>query len=273
MGIIQDRLLSLSLVFGVCFLLLVSLVISAAITAVSHYMSRHIGGAPILWDIVNFILSLVVITLLFAMLFRELPDARMSWSDVWIGAGVTAILFEIGKVLLAVYLGRQSVASAYGAAGSFVILLLWIYYSSLIFLLGAQFTHVFTMEVGSKAVPTPNAIPLTEEARNQQGIPRTSALKAAARGELSVPEATGVAPITSSTVTQCSPRARTKRFQRHEPQKAGGGKLLALGAFIVGWILAKARSRKHSPRNTRRQRAVSRMQRHLMDQVVRASRG
>jgi membrane protein len=179
-GIIQDRFLSFTMVLGVCFLLLVSLIISAILAALATYTASLPGGA-ILWEIVNDVVSLVVITLLFAMMYKFLPDAKIAWGDVWIGAAVTAVLFTLGKFLIGLYLGTSSVASAYGAVGSLVVLLLWVYYSSLIFLFGAEFTRVYADRYGSHVVPAENAVAVSEEERARQGMVSTERLQQAAR--------------------------------------------------------------------------------------------
>jgi membrane protein len=132
-------------------------------------------------QIVNQVVSLVVITLLFAMIYRSLPDAKVAWKDVWLGAFITTVLFIVGKYLIGLYLGHTSTASAYGAAGSLAVLLIWLYYSAQIFLFGAEFTKAYANQYGSRIVPAENAVPVTEEARAEQGIPRTAGQKVPAR--------------------------------------------------------------------------------------------
>ncbi len=141
-SLVRTRLLALALIFVVGFLLLVSLVVSAGLAALHGYLARALPGGALVWEAVNFLVSLAVISFLIAMVYRVLPDVRLGWGDVWGGAVVTAILFGIGKLLIGLYLGQTSVASAYGAAGSLVVLLLWVYYSSLIMFLGAEITAV-----------------------------------------------------------------------------------------------------------------------------------
>jgi membrane protein len=121
---------------------MVSLIVSAALSALSGWLSSYTGTVPEVWQVMNLAVSLGVITLLFALVYRFLPDVKLRWPDVWAGALVTALLFTLGKYLIGLYLGRSSVASAYGAAGSIVVLLLWVYYSSQIVLLGAELTRV-----------------------------------------------------------------------------------------------------------------------------------
>jgi membrane protein len=167
---IKDRFLSVVMVLGSAFLLLVSLILSAAITAVLTFLG---GLVPLLAPIVHatdLLVSFVVVTLLFASIFKFLPDARVSWRDVWVGAVLTAILFLIGKTAIGVYLGRSNYASYYGTAGSLVVLLAWIYYSAQILYYGAEFTKVYSNRYGSPIRPAANAEPVTAEARAQQGI-------------------------------------------------------------------------------------------------------
>ena len=172
MGMLKDRFLSFTMLLGVSFLLLVSLVISAGLSAFNGWLSDRLGGLLIVAQILNFIVSTGVIALIFAMIFKILPDVEIAWSDVWIGAIVTALLFNIGKTLLSVYLANNSTASAYGAAGSLIILLLWVYYSAQILFLGAEFTQVYARHHGSKIQPSENARALTENERVQAGMPR-----------------------------------------------------------------------------------------------------
>lgn len=143
LGTIRSKFLSFAMVMVIGFLLLVSLVLSAALAAVGKFMEGRIPGNADVWNAVHFILALGVFTVLFAMIFRYLPARRVPWRDVWAGAAFTSVLFGIGKFGLGLYLGKSSVASSFGAAGSLVILLLWVYYSGLILLFGAEFTEVY----------------------------------------------------------------------------------------------------------------------------------
>jgi len=154
---IRNRLLSFAALLGIGFLLLVSLIISAALAAVGKWMSGELAVEEPLWQTVDVIVSLAFITLLFAMIFKALPDVKIQWRDVWVGALITALLFTFGKFLIGFYLGRSSVASVYGAAGSFVVVLLWVYYSVQILLLGAATTRIFANRYGSAIVPSKHA--------------------------------------------------------------------------------------------------------------------
>ena len=148
--LLRTHLLSFGLVLGLGFLLLVSLLVSAAIAAFGKWGSGFFQGWEALLYALNFIISFAISTFLFAMIYKFMPRAKIVWRDVWVGASVTAILFEIGKFLIGLYLGKTSVASGFGAAGSLVVLLVWVYFSAQIFLLGAEFTWVYSHEYGSK---------------------------------------------------------------------------------------------------------------------------
>ena len=143
-GFLLTRVISFGLVVAVGFLLVVSLIISAALAAAAKYFSDQVPAAPILWEAANTLVSLAVISLLFALVYKVLPDVELRWRDVWIGAVVTAALFTVGKFLIGLYLGQSTISSSYGAAGSILVLLLWVYYSAQVVLLGAEFTRVYT---------------------------------------------------------------------------------------------------------------------------------
>lgn len=144
--LLRKRALSFAVVLSLGFLLLVSLVLSAALSAFSGYLARHLAIPAAALEASNFLLSFLIVTLLFATIYRLLPDVRLEWRDVLLGSVVTALLFVVGKSLIGFYLGRTSVASAYGAAGSLVVVLLWVYYSALIFFFGAIFTRVHSRQ-------------------------------------------------------------------------------------------------------------------------------
>lgn len=151
--LVRDRILSFGMVLVIGFLLLVSLMLSAGLSAVSSFFGGGLAGWDTGWQLLNAAISFGIITLLFALIYKVLPDVKVSWSDVWVGAAITSLLFTIGKSLIGLYLGNSSVASAYGAAGSFVVLLLWIYYSAQILLFGAEFTQVYANRFGSRIRP------------------------------------------------------------------------------------------------------------------------
>jgi membrane protein len=151
--LLMQRFISFGLVLGFAFLLLTSLVVSAALAALHTYLGNAFPGGAVLWEAVNSIVSLLVITLLFAMIYKVLPDVKLTWSDVWVGALVTAGLFTIGKFLIGLYIGTSAFASAYGAAGSVIVVLLWVYYSSQVVLLGAEFTRAYVAQFGPRPPP------------------------------------------------------------------------------------------------------------------------
>jgi membrane protein len=154
-GLLKDRLRSFTLVIGTGFLLLVSLIVSAVISAFNDYISEQFFALPVFYlNLSNLFISLLVTFLLFMMIFRILPDVHIEWRHVWVGALVTAVLFVLGKYLIGLYLGTSSLSSTYGAAGSLVILLLWVYYSSQILFLGAEFTQVYLNRYSTGIHPT-----------------------------------------------------------------------------------------------------------------------
>ncbi len=156
-GLIRDRFLSFAMVLGIGFLLLLSLALTAVLAALGQWTASWSGGAD-LWRAANAAASFAIVTLLFAMIFKVLPDVHIHWRDVWIGAAVTALLFTGGKYLLGAYFAHGGVTSVYGAAGSLVAVLLWVYYSSQIVLFGAEFTRAYAHRHGSCMEPTENAV-------------------------------------------------------------------------------------------------------------------
>ena len=155
---LRNRFLSFAMVAGVCFLLLVSLTLESLLKAFSYYVQSVLPGGIAVALAVYLIFDFAVVVLLFAMIFKFLPDVQIEWRDVWIGAVITAILFGIGKWLLGFYLGSGAAGSAYGAASSLITLLLWVYYSSQILLFGAEFTQVYAARAGRAFKPTEHAV-------------------------------------------------------------------------------------------------------------------
>jgi membrane protein len=155
--LIKQRFFSIVMVLGTGFLLLVSLIISSMITIAVSYFRNLLEGLDFLWQLINFSTGLLVTTLIFAMIYRYVPDVRVSWKDVIIGSVFTALLFTIGQFLLGLYLARGTFSSTYGAAGSFLVILLWVYYSAQILLLGAEFTQVYARRYGSHIRPPEEA--------------------------------------------------------------------------------------------------------------------
>ncbi len=154
-GLLKDRIRSFTVVMGTGFILLVSLISSAVISALNNYISEQFFALPVYYlQISNLLVSLFIVFLLFMMIFKFLPDVNIEWRHVWVGALVTAALFVLGKYLIGLYLGTSSLSSTYGAAGSLVILLLWVYYSTQIFFLGAEFTQVYVEKYGEGIRPS-----------------------------------------------------------------------------------------------------------------------
>jgi membrane protein len=166
---VRNRLTTYAFVMALAFLLLVSLAVSAALSSVSKW-NDALAGPDTVWLVVDWIISGAVLTLVFAVLFKALPDAKVKWREVWIGALVTAILFSVGKVLLGLYLGRPGATSTFGAAGAMVLVVLWVYYCAQLVLLGAEFTQAYARSRGHTIEPDEDAVPMTDEARAQQGL-------------------------------------------------------------------------------------------------------
>ncbi len=155
-GLLRSRFLSFGMVLGIGFLLMVSLVFSAALAALENWWSPWFGGWAILASVVNQVISFAMTATAFALIYKIMPRVRIRWHDVWVGAAVTALLFTLGKYLIGLYIGKSGVTSMFGAAGSLVVLLVWVYYSAQIFLIGAEFTWVYSHAFGSrKGTPRP----------------------------------------------------------------------------------------------------------------------
>ncbi len=172
-GTLKDRFLSLTMVLGIGFLLLVSLVASAGLAALGAWVGGENAG--FLLKALSFVFSFAVVTTLFSMMFRFLPDARTPWKEAFVGGSITALLFTLGKFAIGAYLGHGSVSTTYGAAGAFLLVLLWVYYSSQILFLGAEFTKAFADLRGHAPPPDSDARRIREDANGQKGRPRRSA--------------------------------------------------------------------------------------------------
>jgi membrane protein len=166
----RQRFLSFAMVLGIGFLLLVSLVFSAVLATIVNYFSNALPGTDFVWPLVNFIVGFIVTTVLFGLIFKVLPDVKITWSDVLIGAALTSLLFSLGRFVLGQYLARTSFSSTYGAAGSIVAILVWVNYAAQILFFGAEFTQVYARKYGSQIIPDRNAVPMTEKARIEQGM-------------------------------------------------------------------------------------------------------
>ena len=166
--LVRDRVFSFGLILVVGFLLLVSLVLSAGLTALSGWIAAHVSEALVpIFKVLDIVVSIGIVTLLFAAMYKFLPDAKIDWSDVWIGAFVTAVLFVLAKFLLGLYFGNTDPASAYGAAGSIILIMLWVSYAGMILLFGAEFTQVYANRFGHKVVPAEG--PVSTQGENDNG--------------------------------------------------------------------------------------------------------
>lgn len=212
--LVRSRLLSLSMVLGIGFLLMVSLVLSAAMAALGRWWSPVFGGWELLAQGVNFLLSFALVTAVFAMIYKLMPRVSVKWKDVGLGACVTSLLFSIGKTAIGLYIGKSGVASGYGAAGSIIVLLVWVYYSAQIFLLGAEFTWVYANTYGSRR-PAVDAV--------------AAAPHAAAR------------PQSPSVGT---PPVRVRRARRNSSLATAGGAVLLGGALKLVSAVLHRRSRR-----------------------------
>jgi membrane protein len=200
-GLFLKRVMSFAMILVIGFLLLVSLVLTAGLASLGEFVGSILPISEFLLQIANFLVSFGVITLLFAMIFKFLPDAEISWKDVWLGAAITSLLFTIGKLLIGLYLGNSNIGTSFGAAGSLAILMIWVYYSAQIIFLGAEFTQVYANEYGSKIVPEENAVKVTEEDRAQQGIPREEQVREKAGGS-GIPAYSGVRSFRMAAASQ-----------------------------------------------------------------------
>jgi membrane protein len=209
--VIVDRFLSFTMILGIGFMLLVSLVISAGISATEEVLASVLPFHELILQIINLIISIGVITLFFALIFKLLPDADVAWRDVWVGAFFTAVLFSLGKTLIGLYLGSSAIASSYGAAGSLVLLLVWIYYSAQILFFGAEFTQVYANKFGSKILPE------GEEARA-----RTESIGVRNTGRQ-------IIPVTSAPIYEMNPK-----IERENQQTARFILGLMSASFITG---------------------------------------
>jgi membrane protein len=208
--VIMNRFLSFTMILGIGFMLLVSLVISASISALGTWIGGILPFHEVILQIINLVISIGVITVFFALIFKVLPDANIAWRDVWIGAFVTAALFSVGKTLIGLYLGSSAVASSFGAAGSLVILLLWIYYSAQILFFGAEFTQVYANNYGSKIVPEGQAARAARPPSLKRTAPETTAR--------------AIIPVTSEAIYEMNPKIERENEQT--------------GRFILGLMSA-----------------------------------
>lgn len=170
LNFVKDRLLNFGMVMVIGFLLLTSLVLSTALSSLNEHLSRYTTLPDLVWLALSSLVTFFITTSLFAFIFKVLPDAKVQWKNVWVGATVTAALFELGKLGLSFYLGRESMSSPYGAAGALVLILLWVYYSCNILLFGAEFTQVYTLSTGGTIAPGKFAELMEPRGRIREGM-------------------------------------------------------------------------------------------------------
>jgi len=171
MDILRDRFMSFTMILGIAFLLLISMILTTLVEVVGSTLASGIPGGKVIGHTLEFGASFAVVTILFALMFKVLPDVKIAWSDVWIGAAATSVLFTIGKLVIGLYLAKGGVATPFGAAGSVVVMIVWVYYSAQILFLGAEFTKVYAHQQGSRFLEvSENAEPVTEERRAHQGL-------------------------------------------------------------------------------------------------------
>jgi membrane protein len=218
--LVIQRFLSFAMILGIGFLLLVSLVISTGLSAVGTWIGGLFPFQQLILQIINLVISVAFITVLFALIFKFLPDAEIAWRDVWVGAFVTALLFSIGKTLIGLYLGSSAVATTFGAAGSLVVLLLWLYYSAQILFFGAEFTQVYANRLGSRLVTEGHKQPqpATPAARPSHPVPSGGARRPAVQRQ--------IIPVTAHTPVV---------DERIEKQNEQTGKFI-LGLMITSFI-------------------------------------
>ena len=223
----RTRLLSFGMILGIAFLLMVSLILSAALSAIGKWWGPAFAGWEIVAHLLDIVLSFGLMTVMFALIYKYIPRVHVKWRDVWIGAAVTALLFAIGKFLIGLYLGKSSIASGFGAAGSLVVLMVWVYYSAQIFLFGAEFTWVYAHEFGSRRSqprPAPELACSTETRPKTQHQPFLVPVHSANEG---------VAPVPAMAR---APLERIAMARRQHP-------FASLGiAFLVGSALGVAKA-------------------------------
>jgi membrane protein len=255
LNLVRQRFLSFAMVLGVGFMLLVSLVTSAAIAAAATFAGGWLPLPAGVLQAGSFVVFFLLTAATFAAIYKILPDAQVQWRDVWVGAFLTAFLFSVGRLLLGLYLGRPSVTSAYGAAGSLVVILLWVYYASQILFFGAEFTKTYANRFGSKVRPSPNAVPVTDEARAREGLPRLGDVQATEAAQ-KIREETGRA-IPRSEIWQPGLDARQAQAKANAPatgpSKEPGKRPLPPSKYLPRpWDALKHRLKKAPRRTSRR---------------------
>lgn len=233
-NIVRDRVLSFAMVLAIGFLLLVSLVLSAGLSAFSNWLQGYLEGWVIVAQVLSTLIALVVITVLFAILFKFLPDIKVAWRDVWGGALATALLFTLGKFLIGFYIGNSSIASPYGAAGSVIVLLIWVFYSAQILFLGAEITQVYTNRYGAGVKPAEDAVRLSKEKRIAQGTLKPN------KGAVTAAAAKGTSAVAETKREKRGQVDRAKPTARPNQVLDVKYFLLAWGAFVAAFFVKQA---------------------------------
>ncbi|MEJ7688848.1 MAG: YihY/virulence factor BrkB family protein [Variovorax sp.] len=244
-AVLRARVLSFGLILGLAFLLIVSLMVSAGLSAFGTWFGGLMPGSEALLQAASIAISLCILTLLFAMIFKLMPTAAISWRDVWVGAFVTAVLFEIGKFLIGLYLGKSGVNESFAAAGSLVVLVAWVYYAAQIFLLGAEFTKVYADEHGS--VAGTNALKATK-ASAEHAAAGTDKL-----GGLQMPAAAAIDPTAALDLNRIDSAHQEidRRMERATRGLAGRAATL-FAVTLIGAVLSRWEKRQRSSVKRRR---------------------
>jgi len=251
MNVVRQRFLSFAMVLGVGFLLLVSLVLSTVLSAVSGMASGMLGNHAIIAWLLNFVLGFLVSTLLFAAIFKVLPDADLKWRDVGVGALVTGILFSIGRFALGLYLGREGATSTYGSAGALVVLLLWVNYAATILFIGAEFTKAYANILGSKIKPSPHAVAVDSPEAKAAGIKSGPSSPPALQS--GAPKTTALVPVSATSSkavgatvvkTELTPEKRTQLERARKLDLEHTLSVLAGAGLVMLWVLRRGRSHK-----------------------------
>ncbi|KAF1049866.1 YihY/virulence factor BrkB family protein [Xylophilus sp.] len=221
-GLLRARFLSFSLILALAFLLMASLAVSAGIAAVGSWFGDFVPGSEVLLQLVNTVISLCISCLLFAVIYKLMPSVEIAWRDVWIGAAVTALLFEFGKFLIGLYMGKAGVGSSYAAAGALAVILIWVYYAAQVFLLGAEFTKIFAAEHGSFRQQAAAAARQANAPPAAAGAPKAAAppARAAAPEEDGLPEPGPVATFVATAVLGLAALVLDRR--RRDRRRTGG---------------------------------------------------
>lgn len=237
-GVVRTRFLSFAMVLGVGFLLLVSLMLSTALAAVSSVASGLVGDSVVIAWILNFVLGLFVSMLLFGAIYKVLPDAKLQWKDVWVGAFVTALLFSLGRLALGAYLGRAGTATTYGSAGALVVLLLWVNYAATILFAGAEFTKVYANTLGSKIEPSANAVAFMTETVKTSHVGKSASAQPTANS-LAKSNSSENGPALAKAKPPLSPEKQAELMKSRRQDFEHTLSVVAGAAVVLLWVLRK----------------------------------